>query len=422
MQHILITGSNDIDLARPLQITCDARTGRISEIDLAVTENLAALYPELRAVIAAFEQNPIAQSIATNKRTVQAAEMQLTTQKAPWEDPTIPHSLTAWPAGMYPYSAITMEALPSGPAFLKLNQTLRALHISNAVLLKQTLPAEWGSFVSLRELTLTGLDLRGTLPGEWAGMINMTQLILADNPNLHGSLPAAWSTMKQMKLLDVSLNYASGLRSGISGTLPQSWSSMAKLETLNLWRTSVVGHLPPSWADMKRLQVLALSDTGISGSLPSAWSRMPKLATVHVANTLIGGSLPSSWAKLPNLALLDLRGTAVMEPVPSSWKALCKRNGTKVWDSVAAAYSWPPSLQYGQVAHVYLPWVGPDGNLWEINHDDFSLCNACRHLMSERSMQGPLVIVVCCVLFGLVGFMFRAGVSPMYQHLKSRQV
>ena len=30
-----------------LQVTCDAATGRVSEIDLAVTENLAALYPEL---------------------------------------------------------------------------------------------------------------------------------------------------------------------------------------------------------------------------------------------------------------------------------------------------------------------------------------------------------------------------------------
>ena len=402
---------------------------------MAVTENLAGLYPELRSVIAAYAQNQTAQIIATNKRSVQAAEAlptnqrsvqaaetQSTNQNAPWEDLTIPNSLTAWPAGMYPYQAITIEALPSGPAFQKLNQTLRALHISNAVLLKHTLPSEWGSFVGLRELTLTGLELTGTLPAEWAGMINMTQLILADNPKLHGSLPESWSAMKQLKLLDISLNYASGLRSGITGTLPQSWSGMAKLETLNLWRTSLVGHLPPSWAGMKRLQVLALSDTGISGSLPSAWSKMPKLATVHVANTQIGGGLPSSWAKLCKLAMLDLRGTAVVEPVPRSWKALCRRNGTKVWDSNTAAYSWPPSLQYGKVAHVYLPWVGPDGNLWEINHDESSSCNVCRQLMSTRSMQAPILIIVCCVILGLVGFRFRAGVSPIYQRLKSRQI
>ena len=397
-----------------MQVTCDAKTGRVSEIDLAVTEDLAVLYPELRSVIAAFEQNQTAQQIATNKRSVQAAGTEGAQQHAPWEDSSMPSSVTAWPAGMYPYDAVTMDELPSGPAFLKLNTTLRALHVSNINLLKPTLPAAWGSFTSLRELTLTGLKLEGILPSEWAGMINMTQLILADNPQLHGHLPESWGAMQQLKLLDLSLNYASGLRSGVSGALPHSWSSMAKLETLNLWRTSIVGHLPVSWASMKHLQVLALSDTGVSGTLPSAWSKMPKLATLHVANTLIGGALPSSWAKLRKLAFLDLRGTSVVQPVPPSWQALCSRNGTAVWDSATQTYSWPPSLQRGKVAHVYLPWSSPDGKLWEINHDAASSCNICQHLETERSMiNAPVVIIASSVLLGIVGFRYRNGVSSI---------
>lgn len=396
-----------------MQVTCDANTGRVSEIDLTVSEDLAARYPELRSVIAAFEQNQNEQQIATNKRSVQEADSETTHQRASWEDPTLPKSITPWPAGMYPHTAISIEELPSGPAFMKLNDTLRALHVSNAQLLRRGLPASWGSFTSLRELTLAGLDLEGTLPADWAGMINMTQLILADNPKLHGSLPEAWGAMKQLKILDLSLNYASGLRSSISGILPHAWSEMTKLETLNLWRTSIVGHLPPAWVSMKHLQVLALSDTGISGSLPSAWSKMPRLATMHVANTLIGGALPSSWSKLKSLAMLDLRGTSVLQPVPASWQAFCKRNGTMVWDSVTQAYTWPASLQYGKVAHVYLPWPSPDGKLWEINHNELSPCNICQHLMSAQSMWGPIVLVVCSILLGMVGYRYRTGVSSL---------
>lgn len=402
-----------------VKVTCDAKTGRLSEIDLTVTENLAARYPELRSVIAAFEQNQTEQQLATNKRSVQATS-KISQQQAPWEDPTIPKSITAWPAGMYPYTPINMKELPSGSAFMKLNQTLRALHISNAQLLQRTLPTAWGSFSALRELTLTGLELDSTLPAQWSGMINMTQLILADNPNLHGSLPESWGALQKLRILDLSLNYADGLRSSISGVLPHSWSTMVKLETLNLWRTSIVGHLPAAWANMKRLQVLALSDTGVSGCLPSAWSKMPTLATVHVANTLVSGSLPSSWAKMQKLAMLDLRGTSVLQPMPASWQALCKRDGVRVWDTATQAYTRPPSLQYGKVVHVYLPWSGPDGVLWEINHNASSPCNMCQQLLSERSMWAPVAFVVCSVFLVLASLKYRARALSLFHYRSGR--
>ena len=400
-----------------LQVACNQKTGRVSEIDLIFKEDLKSLYPELQHIITPYTANQSQQaSIASVKRrSLLADSADGPAGKPSWHEAELPGSATRWPVGLYPHADLIIDSLPSGTAFMKLNQTLRALHISNAVLSNRTLPAGWGQFEALRELTLNGLDLEGTLPASWAGMINMTQLLLGDNPKLSGSLPPEWGAMEQLKLLDLSLNYESDIKSGISGILPPFWSKMVKLETLDLWRTSVDGPLPPSWAAMKHLQVLSLSDTGISGSLPSAWSGLAKLKSVRLANTMIGGSLPSSWGSLRSLAMLDLRGTNVVEPVPTSWHSFCNRNGTRVWDESMMAYTWPKPLQYGKVAHVLFPWTGPNGTLWQINHNPGSKANACHGLAMANRVWNLGLALLILVVFTLLAFRYR---SKIFQNLR----
>lgn len=399
------------------KVACNQKTGRVSEIDLIFREDLKSLYPELQHIITQYTANQSQQaSIASVKRQSLLADSAVGPAGKPlWHEAELPGSATRWPVGLYPHADLIIDSLPSGAAFMKLNQTLRALHISNAVLSNATLPAAWGHFEGLRELTLNGLDLEGTLPASWAGMINMTQLLLGDNPKLSGSLPPEWGAMEQLKLLDLSLNYESDSQSSISGILPPFWSKLVKLETLDLWRTSVDGPLPPSWAAMKHLQVLSLSDTGISGSLPSAWSGLAQLRSVRLARTMIGGSLPSSWGSLRSLVMLDLRGTHVVEPVPTSWHSFCNRNGTRVWDQSLLAYTWPKPLQYGKVAHVFFPWTGPNNTLWQINHNPGSMANACHGLaMANRvwNLGLALVIFVACALLAV---RFR---SKVFQSLR----
>ena len=395
-----------------LQVACDQKTGRVSEIDLIFKEDLKSLYPELQHTITRYSANQSRQaSIASVKRqSLLADSADGSAGKPSWHEAELPGSATKWPVGLYPHVDVIIDSLPSGTAFMKLNQTLRALHISNAMLSSATLPAAWGQFEGLRELTLNGLDLKGTLPASWAGMINMTQLLLGDNPKLSGSLPPEWGAMEQLKLLDLSLNYESDIKSGISGILPPFWSKMVKLETLDLWRTSVDGPLPPSWAAMKHLQVLSLSDTGISGSLPSAWSSLARLRSVRLARTMIGGSLPSSWGSLRSLVMLDLRGTHVVEPVPTSWHSFCNRNGTRIWDESLLAYTWPKPLQYGKVAHVFFPWTGPNNTLWQINHNPGSMANACHGLAMANRVWNLGVALVMFVVCTLLVFRFRSKV------------
>lgn len=394
------------------QVTCNQKTGRVSEIDLIFKEDLISLYPELRNIVTQNSANqsdhPSIASVKRQSHKLLADSPDKSAPKVTWQEPDLPGSAKSWPQGQYPHTIITMDSLPVGPAFMKLNQTLKAFHISNAIITNNTLPSCWGSFKGLQELSLHGLDLEGSLPASWAGMINMTSLLLGDNPKLGGSLPPAWSAMQQLKLLDLSLNYENGLRGAISGTLPPSWSDMAKLETLDLWRSSVTGSLPASWADLTKLQVLSLSDTGISGTLPGAWSKLAKLRSVHLANTLVGGSLPSSWGSLPSLAMLDLRGTNVIEPVPRSWHSFCRKNGTKVWDQSSAEYLWPKPLQIGKVAIVLFPWTGPNSSLWEINHNAGSMSNMCHQLAMANKVWNLGLAVVLTAVVALAAFRYRS--------------
>ena len=407
----LVEAPNPHWLASGAQVTCNQATGRVSELDLIFKEDLVSLYPELRNIVIGNAANQSGQAdIASVKRQslqLLAASTGPSASKTSWQIDNLPSSARKWPEGQYPYTSNIIDSLPTGPAFMKLNQTLKAFHLSNALVTNNTLPSCWGSFTGMQELSLHGLDLEGTLPASWAGMVNLTHLLLGDNPRLAGSLPPGWSAMQQLKLLDLSLNYENGLRGNISGSLPASWSNMTKLETLDLWRSSVAGKLPASWASLKRLQVLSLSDTGITGTLPSAWSNLVKLNSVHLANTLVGGTLPSSWGSLPSLTMLDLRGTQVIEPVPRSWHAFCKRNGTKVWDHVSAEYKWPKPLQIGKVAIVLFPWKGPNNSFWEINHKEGSMANMCHNLATANKVWNLGLAVVLTVVVALVALKYR---------------
>lgn len=402
-----VSGLNQISAA---QVTCDQATGRVSELDLIFKEDLVSLYPELRNIVTANAANQSEQAtIATvrhNSLKLLAAPGDAPTRPS-WQNDDLPGSARKWPEGQYPYISNIIASLPTGPAFMKLNQTLKAFHLSNALVTNNTLPSCWGSFVGMQELSLHGLDLEGTLPAAWSNMVNLTHLLLGDNPRLGGSLPPEWSTLQQLKLLDLSLNYETGLRGNISGTLPASWSNMTKLEALDLWRSSVEGKLPSSWASLTRLQVVSLSDTYITGTLPSTWSSLLKLNSVHLANTQVGGTLPSSWGLLQSLTMLDLRGTRVIEPVPRSWYAFCRKNGTKVWDQSSAEYKWPKPLQIGKVAIVLFPWKGPNSSLWEINHRQGSMANMCHQLATANKTWNLGLALVLTVVVALVILRFR---------------
>jgi hypothetical protein len=82
-----------------------------------------------------------------------------------------------------------------------------------------TLPQEWGSWTSIKDIFLDHNCIQGPLPASYAGMTNLTYLTVANN-QITGTLPAAWGERKLMsQSLRIDLR---GTR--IYSTIPPSWS------------------------------------------------------------------------------------------------------------------------------------------------------------------------------------------------------
>ena len=115
-------------------------------------------------------------------------------------------------------------------------------------LVDTSLPESWTAFPELKEISLSGCNLRGTLPPVWGSMTQLQRLDLSDNPELTGALPPEWGSMMSLKSLDISLSQAPGLTQGLSGPLSESWADLLRLKYLDLRHQRISGmRLSKSW-------------------------------------------------------------------------------------------------------------------------------------------------------------------------------
>ena len=118
-----------------------------------------------------------------------------------------------------------------------------------------------------------------------ATVVNQHKLLLnpARSPpfrnNVSSTLPAAWSTLSALTLLDVAGGTTSNLLSG---------------------------PLPPSWSALARLMQLTLTDNALTGSLPAAWSVLTAMTRMELGSNIITGAMPATWGALTSLQYLDL--------------------------------------------------------------------------------------------------------------------
>ncbi|KAG2449602.1 hypothetical protein HYH02_005135 [Chlamydomonas schloesseri] len=123
-------------------------------------------------------------------------------------------------------------------------------------------------------------------------------------PRLRGSLPGSTPGLSALASLDVSG------QASLTGGLPLSlwttpWSS---LQILNMSYAGLSGGLPADWSDLPALTVLDLSMNNIKGTLPSGMAALSGLRWLSLAgNSGLNGYLPSAWAALGSLVWLDVR-------------------------------------------------------------------------------------------------------------------
>lgn len=124
----------------------------------------------------------------------------------------------------------------------------------------------------------------GTLQNLTAALLQLPglQVLNISSSMLGNSFPAAWGSLQQLQVLDISRTYMWG---SPARALPGEWCNMTALRTLQAEETGLGGSLdalPVSGACMPSLRVLLLGgNRDLSGSLP-AGAFMSCTSRLHV--------------------------------------------------------------------------------------------------------------------------------------------
>jgi Leucine-rich repeat (LRR) protein len=136
-------------------------------------------------------------------------------------------------------------------------QTLVLLDLSDNQLTGE-LPDCWNNLTSLQFVDLSNNNLSGNVPFSMAALVNMKALILRNN-SLSGKLTSSLIGRDKLALLDLGENK-------FYGPLP-SWTgdNLHRLVVLSLRFNNFYGSLPSNLCNLRELQVLDLSLNSLSG-------------------------------------------------------------------------------------------------------------------------------------------------------------
>jgi Leucine-rich repeat (LRR) protein len=182
--------------------------------------------------------------------------------------------------------------------------------------LQGTLPAA-AAFAGLDELTDLSIKsqpgIAGTLPADWSSLKQLQDVWLGDM-SVTGSIPTSWGDLSMLHGLAMF-----GMRVG--GEVPGSFEKQTSLSTLVLVKMQLSGTLPASLSKLKRLKILDLSSNRISGTLPDAFQALTQLETLHLSQNALTGAVPASWASMSSLRELTVSDNPGLKGcLPATWK------------------------------------------------------------------------------------------------------
>jgi hypothetical protein len=75
-----------------------------------------------------------------------------------------------------------------------------------------------------------------------------------------------------------------------AGTIPDTWTRFPALQELAVYKMDrLTGTLPAAFSRLRQLQKLQMQDCGFTGTLPAAWSALTKLEHLYLTNNRLNG-------------------------------------------------------------------------------------------------------------------------------------
>ncbi|KQK09670.1 receptor-like protein kinase 5 [Brachypodium distachyon] len=215
--------------------------------------------------------------------------------------------------------------------------SLRHLDLSQNYLAGE-LPAGIGRDIgqNLTFLILSGNSFNGTIPTSLSRLRNLQRLSL-DNNNFAGTVPAELGDLTSLWRLELANN------SFAAGELPSSFKKLTKLTTFWAAWCNLVGDFPSYVADMPELEMLDLSVNALTGSIPPGIWSLPKLQILTIygnnltdvvvdgafgalnlvtidlsSNHRLSGRIPEGFGRLQSLVTLNLYSNNFSGEIPAS--------------------------------------------------------------------------------------------------------
>ncbi|KAF8109281.1 hypothetical protein N665_0098s0009 [Sinapis alba] len=161
------------------------------------------------------------------------------------------------------------------------------------------LPSSLGNLSYLTHLDLDGNDFTGELPESLGNLNQLTKLILASS-KLSGNFHHVLLNLSELTTINLHFNQ-------LEGTLPSNMSSLSKLEYFNIGSNSFSGSIPSSLFMIPSLTHLNLERNSFSGPLEIGNISSPsKLQFLSLGGNNLNGPIPRFISKLVKLLSLDL--------------------------------------------------------------------------------------------------------------------
>ncbi|KAF8685365.1 hypothetical protein HU200_043989 [Digitaria exilis] len=161
-----------------------------------------------------------------------------------------------------------------------------------------SIPPELGNCYTLTSLKAGHNNLSGTLPDALFNISSLEHLSLHDN-QLEGSLNGI-SKLTYLVTLDLG-------RNGLSGNIPDSIGELSRLNELHLDNNRMSGELPYTLSHCKNLKTIDLKVNYFSGELTKVnFSNLPNLKTLDLMMNNLSGKIPESIYACSNLTALRL--------------------------------------------------------------------------------------------------------------------
>mmetsp|Transcript_36742 Transcript_36742/g.89155 ORF Transcript_36742/g.89155 Transcript_36742/m.89155 type:complete len:871 (-) Transcript_36742:512-3124(-) len=152
--------------------------------------------------------------------------------------------------------------------------------------------------------------LSGFIPDEIKGLEGLEVFNVMFNPNVVGTIPAAFRSMD-------SLTHLAMQWCNLDGTIPTWIGTMTNLEYLGLGNNLLDGTVPEEIQNLNRLELLGLDDNDLFGNI-DMFAPLSNLKSLYLENNFFNGTISETlmqgWPKMEELDLSECAFTGALPP------------------------------------------------------------------------------------------------------------